>query len=257
MTAFTDAELTRDDFLGGRLRLFQPVSGYRAGVDPVFLAASVPARAGQRVLELGCGAGAAILCLGRRVPGLELTGVELQPAYADLARRNSDSNDIPIEVVEGDIASMPASLRQRQFDHVIANPPYYRAGAHSSATDAGRALALGEGTPLALWVDAAARRLVHRGYLHMIAKADRLPDILAACDSRLGSVEVLPLVPRDGRAAELVILRARKGGKAGFRLHHGLILHKGAKHPGDRDHYVPEVSRVQRKAEALAWPNPG
>lgn len=256
MMPFAQDQLSCDDFLGGRLRLFQPLSGYRAGVDPVFLAASVPAQPGQRVLELGCGAGAAILCLGRRVAGLDLTGVELQPAYADLARRNAASNDIPLEVIEGDIATMPVGLRQRQFDHVIANPPYYRAGAHSSARDAGRALALGEGTPLAVWVDAAARRLVHRGYLHMIAKADRLPDLLAACDSRLGSLEVLPLMPRAGRAAELVILRARKGGKAGFRLHHGVILHVGAQHLGDRDHYVPEIARVQRDAASMPWPLP-
>lgn len=254
MTDFQDDQLSCDDFLGGRLRLFQPLTGYRAGVDPVFLAASVPARPGQTVLELGCGAGAAILCLGRRVSGLDLTGIEMQPPYAALARRNAGLNTIPLDIVEGDISAMPAALRQRQFDHVIANPPYYRPGAHSSASDAGRAMALGEGTPLAAWVDAAARRLIHRGYLHMIVKADRLPDLLTACDSRLGSIEVLPLVPRAGRAAELVILRARKGGKAAFRLHHGLILHEGAQHPGDRDHYVPEISCVQREAAALPWP---
>ncbi|MCV2888081.1 tRNA1(Val) (adenine(37)-N6)-methyltransferase [Ruegeria aquimaris] len=254
MTGFADDQLSCDDFLGGRLRLFQPLTGYRAGVDPVFLAASVPAQPGQRVLELGCGAGAAILCLGRRVADLGLAGVEVQPSYAALARRNAVANDLALEIVDGDVAAMPVALRQRQFDHVIANPPYYRPGAHSSADDAGRAMALGEGTPLAVWVDAATRRLVHRGFLHMIVKADRLPDLLAACDSRLGSIEVLPLVPRAGRAAELVILRARKGGRAAFRLHHGLVLHEGTQHPGDRDHYVPEISRVQREAAALPWP---
>ena len=64
-------ELTRDAFLGGRLHLWQPVNGYRAGVDPVLLAASVNARAGQAVLELGCGGGTAMLCLGKRVSGLD------------------------------------------------------------------------------------------------------------------------------------------------------------------------------------------
>ncbi len=251
MTGFADHELSRNDFLGGRVRLWQPTKGYRAGVDPVLLAASVPATSGQSVLELGCGAGAAILCLAARVPGLQMCGVELQPAYADLARRNAADNNIVLDVVTSDLSALPVDLRQRQFDHVIANPPYYRAGAHSPATDTGRSVALGEETPLVDWIDVAARRLAPRGYLHMIQKADRLLDMLTACQDRLGSVEVLPLAARVGREAELVILRARKGGRATFRLHAPLILHVGARHEKDGESYTPDVSEALRDGAAL------
>ena len=48
--------LTRDTLLDGRIALHQPRDGYRAAIDPVFLAAAVPAPAGSRVLELGIGA---------------------------------------------------------------------------------------------------------------------------------------------------------------------------------------------------------
>lgn len=254
MTAFTDIDLTCNDFLGGRLRLWQPRDGYRAGVDPVLLAAAVPASPGQSVLELGCGAGAAVLCLGIRVPDLRLTGVELQAAYADLARRNARENGIALSVQAADLAHLPSELRQLQFDHVIANPPYYRAGTHSAAADAGRRIALGEQTPLAAWVEAAARRLAPRGYLHVIQRADRLPDLVAACTDRLGSLEILPLAPRVERAAELVILRARKGGRAAFRLHAPLILHQGDRHERDEDSYAPAVSDVLRHGRPLRWP---
>ncbi|TMV10250.1 methyltransferase [Ruegeria sediminis] len=257
MSGFADSDLTRNDFLGGRIRLWQPRNGYRAGVDPVFLAASVPAASGQSVLELGCGAGAAILCLAARVPGLALTGIELQPAYADLARRNAAGNGQDLEVIEGDISALPSGMKQRQFDHVIANPPYYRAGAHSPATDTGRSIALGERTPLPVWIEVAARRLAPKGYLHMIQRIERLPDMLAACSGRLGSVEVLPLAARTGRAPDLLILRARKGGRAGFRLHFPLILHTGDRHLRDEDHYRPEIAAVHRDAEALPWPGTG
>ncbi|WP_171175748.1 tRNA1(Val) (adenine(37)-N6)-methyltransferase [Ruegeria sp. HKCCD8929] len=254
MIRFSDTELTRNAFLGGRLKLWQPRDGYRAGVDPVLLAASVPARAGQTVLELGCGAGAAILCLAERVPGQVLTGVELQPAYADLARRNAAENDAALEVIGADLSALPPDMKQRQFDHVIANPPYYRPGAHSPATDKGRRTALGEQTPLEMWIDVAARRLAPRGDLHMIQRADRLPDMLAACTGRLGSVEVLPLAPRAGRACELLILRARKGGRAAFRLHAPVILHSGDRHQRDEDDYHPAVSAVLRQGAAMPWP---
>ena len=250
MSSFSDSDLTCNDFLGGRVRLWQPRSGYRAGVDPVLLAASVPAQAGQSVLELGCGAGAAIQCLMARVPHLKATGVELQAGYADLARRNSEQN-AAITVVEADLNALPNDLRQEQFDHVIANPPYYRAGAHSPATDAGRQIALGEDTPLEDWINVAARRLAPRGYLHMIQRADRLPDMLAGCAGRLGSIQVLPLAPRADRASELVILRARKGGRTVFRLHAPLILHLGEQHVEDGESYTPVVSAVLRDAADL------
>lgn len=247
-------DLTCDGFLGGRLRLWQPRRGYRAGVDPVLLAAAVPARAGQSVLELGCGAGAALLCLGARVPGLDLAGVELQQDYAWLACRNAAENGQEVQVVRADLAALPPALRGRGFDHVIANPPYFRAGAHSPATDPGRGTALGGETPLAQWIETAARRLAPKGYLHMIQRADRLPEMLGACDGRLGSLEVLPLSARAGRAPDLVILRARKGGRAGFRLHAPLILHAGARHEADGDDYRPEIAAVLRDAAPLPWP---
>ncbi|UWQ42172.1 methyltransferase [Leisingera aquaemixtae] len=254
MSGFREDELTRNGFLGGRVQLWQPARGYRAGVDPVLLAAAVPARAGEAVLELGCGAGQALLCLAARVPGLALAGVELQSPYADLARRNAAASGQAIDVYEADLAALPEALKQRQFHHVIANPPYYRAGAHSQARDAGRKVALGEGTPLAVWIGAAARRLAPKGYLHMIQRADRLPDMLAGCSGVLGSLEVLPLAPRQARAAELVILRARKGGRGGFRLHAPLILHEGDRHERDGESYRPEIRAVLRDGAALPWP---
>ncbi len=252
MTLFDDDDLTLNDFLGGRVRLWQPLSGYRAGVDPILLAASVPAKRGQSVLELGCGAGAAVLSLMARVPGLQAAGVELQAPYADLAGRNAAENAARLEVIQADLTALPPDLKQRQFDHVIANPPYYRAGAHSPSMDKGRSVALGGDTPLDHWFDAAAKRLAPKGYLHMIQKADRLPDMLISCFGRLGSIEVVPLAARSGRKAELVILRARKGGRAAFQLHPPLILHAGERHERDEESYTPQVSAVLRDGAALA-----
>ena len=117
--------LTQDGFLGGRLILLQPAKGYRAGIDPVLLAASIPAESGQSILELGCGVGTALLCLGHRVPGLELTGVELQPSYADCARRNAERNAIAAKIVTADLSKLPLAVRQVRHHHVLANPPYF------------------------------------------------------------------------------------------------------------------------------------
>ncbi|RBO53577.1 methyltransferase [Rhodovulum sp. BSW8] len=246
--------LRQDGFLGGRLHLWQPTAGYRAGIDAVLLAAATPAEPGQSVLELGCGAGVASLCLAARVPGLAMTGVELQPAYAALARRNASGTGLPLEVVEADLAALPPGVKAQSFDHAILNPPYFRRDRGSAAPDPGRETAMGEATPLAEWIAAAARRLRPGGRLTAIQRAERLPDMLAALCPLLGCVELLPLAPRDGRAAKLVLLRARKGRQGPFRLHAPLTLHEGAAHLDDGDSYTPDVAAILRDGAALSWP---
>ncbi len=245
---FTDAELSHDAFLGGRIRLWQPLTGYRAATDPVLLAAACPAKAGESVLDLGCGAGTAALCLGARVPGVVLTGLELQPAYAALARRNAAENAIPMQVIAADLTT--AALT-RAFDHVVANPPYYpRSGSPSPV--AGRDTANRAETPIAEWIAFAARRLAPGGWLTLILGTDSLPAALAALAPKLGSATVLPLTPRESRSAPRIILRARKGGRAAFRLLAPLILHDGTTHDGDRDSHTPKASAILRDGADLS-----
>jgi tRNA1(Val) A37 N6-methylase TrmN6 len=179
-----------------------------------------------------------------------LAGVEVQPAYAALARQNAEVNGIGLEIFESDIATMPEGLRARTFDHVMMNPPYYRRDGRTPAVDAGRETALGEVLPLSTWVEAAVRRLKPGGRLTVIQRAERLADLIAAC-TRLGGLEVRPLAPRDGRAATLVILTGTKGGRGAFRLHAPTILHDGARHETDGESYRPEIRKVLRNGAAL------
>ncbi|MEL7301027.1 MAG: methyltransferase [Pseudomonadota bacterium] len=239
----TDA-ITHDAFLGGRVRAWQPAKGYRSGVDAVLLAAACPAQAGDTVLELGCGVGVASLCLSERT-GAGVTGVEVQSSYAALAQKNG------VDVVEADLAQLPPDLRQRQFHHVIMNPPYFTQGL--AASDAGRQAARAEETPLRTWLDVAAKRLRARGMLTVIHRAERLPDLLGAMP--LGSVEVLPLQARIGRAAHLVLVRARKDGRAPFRLHAPLTLHAAPIHEGDHPDYAPAIHAVLHDGAPLPFPD--
>ncbi len=244
---------SRDLFLGGKVVLWQPRRGYRAGLDPVLLAASVTARAGERVLDLGCGAGAAILCLGARLAGLDLHGLELQADYAALARRNAAESGIALTVHDGDVARVPVALRAQRFDHVMMNPPYFTRARGTAAEDTGREKALGEQVPLATWVDAAARRLVPGGWFWVVQRTERLPDLIAAMDARLGGVTVLPLAARAGRDADLVLLRARKGDRGPFRLCAPRVLHSGAAHVQGVPDFAPDIAAVLRDGAGLDW----
>jgi tRNA1(Val) A37 N6-methylase TrmN6 len=233
-----------DDFLEGRLRIMQPVRGYRAGADAVMLAAACPACAGQAVLELGCGAGVASLCLGWRVHGLAITGLERHDDYARLARENAVFNGIAMQVVSGDLATLPTPLRGTSFDHVIMNPPYFLGG--TLAPDTGRADARTEATPLDMWVDAGLRRLKSGGWLTIIQRADRLDGLICALSGRAGGIAVLPIAARQGREAGRVILRARKGARAPFRLLAPFILHQAPRHQTDAEDMTQQARAVLR-----------
>lgn len=243
-------DVVEDGFLGGRLRIRQPVRGYRAATDPVLLAAAVPARPGDAVLDLGCGAGTAALCLGARVDGVALHGLELQPSYARLARENAALNGRSLAVHEGDIRAMPPTLRAFSFDTVMLNPPFHAPGVPGSP-DAARDMANRRGEAgLVDWVGAALARCRPGGHVVVIMRAEGLPEILSALADR-ASAAVLPLVARAGRDAKRIIVRVRKGGRAAFRLAAPLVMHDGTAHRADGDDYSALARAILRDAAAL------
>jgi len=246
-----DAALTRDVFLNGRFHLWQPRQGYRAATDPLLLAAAVPATSGQSVLELGCGAGAALLALGTRVPGLSLHGIERQADYADLARRNLSENGQTGQIIVGDLAAMPPPLRT-VFDHVLANPPYYKP-TDPAARDPGRAQALREETPLANWIDAALRRCKPGGTVSVIHLIDRLPHLLSLSHDRGNALRVRPITARAPRAAGRVLLQIRKGSRAPFTLLPPLVMHEGDAHERDGDDFSAAARAILRDGAAIDW----
>jgi len=242
--------ISRDLFLGGALELRQPLKGYRAGTDPVFLAAAVPAQSNESVLDLGCGVGVAALCLWHRAQP-KLTGVELQPEYAALARENAAVAKADFDVIEADVASLSSELRDRSFDHVMTNPPYFPASAGTAANDSGREFANREILPLADWMDAAIRRLAPRGTLTVIARTDRLTELIPAISSRIGGIVVKPLASRQGRAAKRVIIHGIKGASAPLKLLSPLVLHDGLHHVKDGDDYSAEAQDILRHGHEI------
>jgi tRNA1(Val) A37 N6-methylase TrmN6 len=242
------AAATDDRLLGGRVHLKQPVSGYRAAIDPVLLAAAVTAAAGERVLDLGCGVGAAMLCLAVRVPGVFVTGLECQADLAALAADNIAANGLGqrARVVCGDVATLEGLAAER-FDHVIMNPPFLAVGSGTRPPERGKGLSTTEGdADLALWVDAAHRALVPRGWLTLVHRADRVDSVFAALASRYGAVSLVPLWPKHGQPARRIIVRARKGVRSPAAVQPGLVLHT---HDGT---YTDGARRILEDAQALA-----
>ncbi|HEX5077639.1 MAG TPA: methyltransferase domain-containing protein [Geminicoccaceae bacterium] len=223
-------DLTLDRLLGGRVSLSQPAQGYRVAMDPVLLAAAVPAIAGERVLDAGAGTGAAALCLAVRVPGCKVVGIELQRALQQIAAANVAQNGLGerVEMLVGDLVQPPPRFAWGSFDHVMTNPPYLAAQAASAPSLPQRAIAHVEGdAPLAAWLQGCVRMLRPGGMLTMIHRAERLSEILAALGDALGGLILYPLWPGDPhRPAGRILVQGRKGSRAPLALLPGLVLHR-------------------------------
>jgi tRNA1(Val) A37 N6-methylase TrmN6 len=217
---------TEGTLLDGRVAYHQLRNGHRSGFEPVLLAACVPARPGERVLEAGTGAGAALLCLAARVPGVSGVGVEIVPELAALAEANFRANGFNLlSALRADATALP--FGPDSFHHVLANPPWFNA-ASTASPDAARDLAhRAQPGTLASWTTELLRTLRTGGSISLVLPASAFAGAAALLRPACGGVTLMPLWPRTGTAAKMVILTARKGSKTPDSVHPGLVLHDG------------------------------
>jgi tRNA1Val (adenine37-N6)-methyltransferase len=215
---------TDGSLLGGRVLYRQPAAGFRSGIEPVLLAAAVPVRPTEHVLEAGTGAGAALLCLSARVPGVRATGVEVDETMAALAAENAQANGFAgVDIVAGRIETVAL---HRPFDHAIANPPYHPPDGTASPVATRDTAKRGSVTLIMAWIERLSGALRDRGSLTLIVPAWMVPVCLSAMgQSRCPCTVLFPLWPKDGRQAKLVLLRGVKNALSPMRLAAGLVLH--------------------------------
>jgi len=244
--------LSRDDFLGGAIKLYQPEEGYRIAADTVFLAASMTYHKKERLLDMGAGTGGILSCLlCRTTPEIGANifhGIELQKELLDLAQRNALENGLGDNVAYflGDIANPPAACLPNSYDHVISNPPYLKKNGSTASPFETKAVAHVDGAiQLEKWVHLCLRMLKPLGRLTLVHRADRLDDIIAALHGKAGDIIIYPLWSTINKDANRVIIRARKGGKGNIALKAGLIVHTS------EGTFTKEAEAILRQGAAL------
>ncbi len=227
--------LTEDAFLNGRITVMQPEKGFRAGIDSVFVAAAVPAKASDAVFEAGTGPGVAALCLLARVPDVTITGVEQDVRYAMLAERNAEKNGFSgrLRIIRGDVreglrrdlASWP---EHGSFAHAFANPPYYEEGSVQAPTAPLKSTAHVFGPEdLETWIAVLAAMVRPRGTVTLVYRPETLGRILAAFEAhKLGDVRIAPLYPKPGQPASRILVQGVKASRAPTRILPGIVLHR-------------------------------
>lgn len=221
----TDFDLA--EFLGGKIKAFQPQKGFRAGSDSVFLSAAVKAKPGQKCIDLGCGVGIVGLSLASRIKDLKVTGIEVNQEIAGLAQRNIELNNFPdIDVIADDLRNVKGM--ENSCDHVFMNPPFYKQGSFIHSPDPSKDNAIGfhdNEISLKDWIDFASRNLKQKGMITLIHKSDALQSIIRLMGYKFGALEIIPLQSKAGQAAKRVIFRAIKDSKSPTILHNPFVVH--------------------------------
>lgn len=241
-------QITQNQLLGGRISLLQPQDGYRAAIDPVFLAAALNPKPQDCVLEVGAGVGAAMLCLAARVPGCRVTGFEIQKELVELGTQNIIDNKFEnrLDLIQGDLRHPPSGLIAGTFHHVMANPPYVADNCAFASPNLCKALAHHEGeVKLEEWVNFCLKMLRPKGSLTLIHRADRLGDVLRAVNGKLGELHIFPLWPKQNKPAKRILVRGRKGVASPDCLKGGMILHR------EDGSYTHEAEAILREGRGV------
>lgn len=167
-------------------------------------------RPGERVLDLGCGAGLLLLQCARKAPGLTLFGVEREERAARCAQENLDRNGLTGTILTGDLrqVSLPPA------DLIVTNPPWFPRGAGAPAGGAKT-----EDRTLEEWCALAAGALSRGGRLELVHRPDRLADLFRALRRAGLEPKVLQLVQhRADTPPFAALVRAVKGGRPGLAV---------------------------------------
>ena len=201
---------------------------FRLGTDCVLLADFVNTSGLRRGIDLGCASGAAMLLLLNRSPGLSMTGLEIVPEAAELARENLALNGLEArgEIITGDIRDHRALFRAGAFDLVVCNPPYFSPESGAVSPNPDRAAARSELLCTLPELCAASAFLLRTGgracFVH---RPERLSELFVCLTSSGLEPKRLRLVCRDADAApSLVLVEARRGGKPGLTIEPALLL---------------------------------
>lgn len=236
---------THDYLLNKRIKIFQPINGYRASTDAIILSSLIAqTKKNETILDVGSGTGAISLCLAERFKetGVKITGLELQPDLAELSNLSADANGFSsfLTYINADIRGKIKEVEPCSFNHVITNPPYTEHDMPSP--NQGKSLAHNHHDfSLEAWIKFCIKMLKPQGWFYMINRSEAIDEILSVIRRKLGNIKVIPLYSKASQDAKRVIIAARKDSKAPTIISKGMVVHQ------DDGEYTTAAHKILRE----------
>lgn len=228
-----------DDLERNGYQIIQDAKRFCFGMDAVLLSGFARVKDGARVLDLGTGTGIIPILLEAKTGAAHLTGLEIQPDSADMARRSVKLNGLEnkIDIVTGDLKEAGSLFDAASFDVVISNPPYM-IGQHG-ITNPGDAKAIARHEVLCTLrdvIEQAAKLLRPGGNFFMVHRPFRLAEIMVLLhEYKLEPKRMQLVYPYVDKEPNMVLIEANRGGRPRMTVEKPLIVYRK---PGV---YMPEI----------------
>ena len=252
-------ETTIDGFLDNAFQIIQPAKGaHRCGLDAIFLAAALPNSASGKLADFGAGCGAAGMAAVQRCSELEADLIEIDPENCalleqSLALQQNKQITSRLKIIKVDLtikgeSRVASGLLDRNYDHVICNPPYNATNSNQSSPNQNRARAYNlERGMLESWIRTAASVSRPKADLAMIIRPQNLPELLSALERRFGAITILPLQPKQNTPASRLIVCSTKGARSALQILPPFVLH------GQNGAFTAEAEEVLRGRAGLPF----
>jgi len=239
------ADLSADELYPGGPRFFHAPGVFRLGTDSVLLADFASVQRAKRILDLGCGCGTLEILLALRAENATAEGIEIDPAAAELCRKNIEENGLSerCRALTGDLRNYKELFRAGDYDLIVSNPPYFGTDSGYTAPDPQRAAARDERSCSLQELCEAAKWLLRWGGLFaLVHRPERMSEVLCAMSSAAIEPKRLRMVQYEPfRAPSLFLVEGRRGGRPGLETLPPLIL--TSENGGDS----PEIRRIYHR----------
>jgi len=223
------------------LILHQPKNGYCYNSDTLFLYDFITNfNIKKNVLEIGGGCGVLGLLVARDF-NINLDVIEIQQVMAEFIRKNSEANNIHLNLINDDFLSHKFNKR---FDYVISNPPFYNS-TKKSDNEIKKIARYDEFLPMKEFFNKVNSILTEKGEFIFCYDAKRFDEIVFNLPKPLKIIDIKFVHPKPNKEANLVMIRAKRHAKSMVKIWSPIFNFDG-------DDFSQEAKKVYKKANTLS-----
>ncbi len=231
-----------DDLQRNGYGIIQNPKKFCFGMDAVLLTGFAGEATGEKLLDLGTGTGIIPILMEAKTKIPHLTGLEIQPESADMARRSVALNALEdkISIVEGDIKEADRIFEAASFDCITSNPPYMIGQHGLTGENEAKMIARHEVMVTFEEIAAVTEKLLRPGgHFYLVHRPFRLAEIMTTLVAHHLEPKRMQLVyPFVDKEPNMVLIEAVRGGNPRMTVEKPLIVYEK---PGV---YMPEILEV-------------
>lgn len=220
---------TLDDLGIKGIHVIQKKEGFRFGVDAVLLGNFAKVKNNSSVIDLCTGTGIVPFILAGKTNAKNITGIEIQEEFVEMAERSVEFNKLEerVNFINGDLKNLALLKKLPKVEVLTVNPPYKLQNSGIINLHDKNAIARHEICCTLEDVIIASRILLKdNGRMYMVHRPDRLVDIVTLMRKHKIEPKRIRMVhPSAGKAPNIVLVEGQRDGGAFLKWDDPLYVH--------------------------------